>query len=75
MWWECVERRKISWRQLWEIAATKISFIIKATYDVLPSPNDRKQWFSEDPTCALCPTPATLKHIMTGCRTSLTQGR
>ncbi|KAK9523107.1 hypothetical protein VZT92_019529 [Zoarces viviparus] len=29
----------------------------------------------EDPTCALCPTPATLKHIMVSCKTSLTQGR
>lgn len=73
--WEGVERRKISWRELWEMEATKISFIIRATYDVLPSPKNLYQWYGEDPTCALCPTPATLKHIIVSCKTSLTQGR
>lgn len=34
-----------------------------------------QQWYGEDPTCALCPSPATLKHIMTGCKNSLTQDR
>ncbi|KAJ8393735.1 hypothetical protein AAFF_G00057880 [Aldrovandia affinis] len=73
--WEGMERRKISWKELWEMEASNISFIIRATYDVLPSPNNLHQWYGEDPTCALCPTPATLRHIMTGCKTSLTQGR
>ncbi|KAK9524409.1 hypothetical protein VZT92_016805 [Zoarces viviparus] len=73
--WEGVERRKISWRELWEMEATRISFIIRATYDVLPSPKNLHQWYGEDPSCALCPTPATLKHIMVSCKTSLTQGR
>ena len=50
------------------------SFILRATYDVLPSPKNLHQWYGEDPTCALCPTPATLKHILTGCKT-ITQGR
>lgn len=75
MQWEGVERRKISWKELWEMEASKISFIIRATYDVLPTPKNLQQWYGEDPTCALCPTPATLKHIMVGCKTSLTQGR
>ncbi|KAJ8414647.1 hypothetical protein AAFF_G00038490 [Aldrovandia affinis] len=73
--WEGMERRKISWKELWEIEASNISFIIRATYDVLPSPKNLHQWYGEDPTCALCPTPATLGHIMTGCKISLTQGR
>lgn len=75
MQWEGVERRKISWKELWEMEASKISFIIRATYDVLPTPKNLQQSYGEDPTCALCPTPATLKHIMVGCKTSLTQGR
>ncbi|KAL7372740.1 hypothetical protein ABVT39_021687 [Epinephelus coioides] len=53
----------------------KISFIIRATYDVLPSPKNLHQWYGEDPMCALRQTPAALKHIMTGCKTGLTQGR
>lgn len=75
MQWEGVERRKISWRELWEMEAKKFSFIIRATYDVLPSPMNCQQWYGEDPTCALCSSPATLKHIMSGCKTSLRQGR
>lgn len=73
--WEGLERRKLSWRELWEMEASNISFIIRATYDVLPSPKNLNQWYGEDPTCALCPTPATLKHILAGCKTCLTQGR
>ncbi len=73
--WEGLERRKLSWRELWEMEASNISFIIRATYDVLPSPKNLHQWYGEDPICALCPTPATLKHILTGCKTSLIQGR
>ncbi|KAK0138754.1 hypothetical protein N1851_024697 [Merluccius polli] len=74
--WEGLERRKLTWTQLCEMEASNISFIIRATYDVLPSPkNLRVVWYGEDPTCALCPTPATLKHILAACNTSLTQGR
>lgn len=73
--WNGLERRKIGRRDLWEMEANNISFIIKATYDVLPFPKNLHQWYGEDPTCVLCLTPATLMHILTGCRTSLTQGR
>lgn len=73
--WEGLERRELSWRQLWEMEASTISFIIRATYDVLPSQKNLQDWYGEDPTCPLCPSPATLRHILTGCKTSLTQGR
>lgn len=36
--WEGIEKRKISWKYLWEIEAGMISFLLRATYDVLPSP-------------------------------------
>lgn len=62
------------WRELWVMEASNISFIIRAAYNLLPSPKNFHQWYGEDPTFALCPTPATLKHIMTGCKTNLTQG-
>ena len=73
--WEGVEKRKISWKELWEMETFRASFTIRATYDVLPSPSNLSQWYGEDPTCPLCPSPATLKHILVGCKTSLTQGR
>ncbi|GAA6106616.1 uncharacterized protein LOC124392079 [Tachysurus ichikawai] len=75
MTWEGVEKRKISWKELWEIEAFRASFTIKAAYDVLPPPANLSQWYAEDPTCPLCPSLATLEHILVGCKTSLTQGR
>ncbi|KAK0139173.1 Retrovirus-related Pol polyprotein from type-2 retrotransposable element R2DM [Merluccius polli] len=73
--WEGVERRKISWNELWSMEANRLSFIIRATYDVLPSPTNLHLWYGEDPACLQCAAPATLKHILVGCKTSLTQGR
>ena len=73
--WENLEHRKLTWKDLWEMEGSQISFIIRATYDVLPTPKNLNQWLGEDPSCALCQTPATLNHILTGCKTSLSQGR
>ena len=75
MCWEDVEKRKLSWKELWDMEAFRTSFILRATYDVLPSPQNLNQWYGEDPTCPLCPSPANLKHILVGCKTGLTQGR
>lgn len=73
--WDSVERRKISWKDMWAMEARQLSFSIRATYDVLPTPVNLHQWFGEEPGCALCSMPATLRHILTGCKTSLAQGR
>ena len=73
--WEGVERRKITWSDLWSMESNRLSFIIRATYDVLPSPTNLHVWYGEDPACPQCAAPATLKHILVGCKTSLTQGR
>ncbi|KAK0145336.1 hypothetical protein N1851_015756 [Merluccius polli] len=73
--WDSVERRKISWKDLWAMEVRRLSFSIRATYDVLPTPVNLHQWYGEDPNCALCSMPANLRHIFTGCKTSLTQGR
>ncbi|KAL1273019.1 hypothetical protein QQF64_028881 [Cirrhinus molitorella] len=73
--WDGVERRKITWSEMWGMEANRLSFIIRATYDVLPSPTNLHLWHGEDPACPLCAAPATLKHILVGCKTSLTQGR
>ncbi|XDV11573.1 hypothetical protein PO909_000474, partial [Leuciscus waleckii] len=73
--WDGVERRKITWSEMWGMEANRLSFIIRATYDVLPSPTNLHLWYGEDPACPQCAAPATLKHILVGCKTSLTQGR
>lgn len=73
--WENLEHHKLTWRDIWEIEGSWLRFIIRATYDVLPTPKNLSQWVGEDPICALCQTPATLRHILFGCKTSLSQGR
>lgn len=73
--WKNVEHHQLTWRDLWEIDGSPLSFIIRATYNVLPKPKNLSQCVREDPLCALCQTTATLSHILTSCKTSLSQGR
>ncbi|MGH0145910.1 UNVERIFIED_CONTAM: hypothetical protein FKN15_045958 [Acipenser sinensis] len=73
--WESVEQRKIGWQDLWSMEQSRISFLIRSTYDVLPSPQNLNLWVGEDPSCPLCSSPATLRHILTGCKVALSQGR
>lgn len=67
-------RRKLSWRELLGMEVFHISFTSHATDDVSPSPYNLNEWYGEDPTCPLCPSPTNLKHILFGCKTSLSQG-
>ncbi|XP_056107596.1 uncharacterized protein LOC130085708 [Rhinichthys klamathensis goyatoka] len=73
--WESVEQCKIGWQDLWSMEESRISFLIRSTYDVLPSPQNLNLWVGEDPSCPLCSSPATLRHILTGCKVALSQGR
>lgn len=75
MQWEEVEKRRLSWKELCGMEAHRTSFLIRSVYDVLPSPTNLSQWYGEDPTCPLCPSPSSLRHILVGCKTSLLQGR
>ncbi|CAM4660065.1 unnamed protein product [Leuciscus chuanchicus] len=51
--WENLEKRKLTWKDLWEMEGNRLSFIIRATYDVLPTPKNINQWTGEDPLCPL----------------------
>ncbi|KAL6462976.1 hypothetical protein MHYP_G00293980 [Metynnis hypsauchen] len=73
--WNGTAKKKISWSELWSMESNRLSFIIKATYDILPTPANLHLWLGEDPACPLCSAPAGLKHILVGCKTSLSQGR
>ena len=73
--WEGLEKRKISWKDLWDMEAGRISFLVRSIYDVLPTPTNLHQWLGKDPACPLCGTPATLRHILTACKVSLAQHR
>ncbi|GAA6096888.1 uncharacterized protein LOC125005378 [Tachysurus ichikawai] len=43
-----------------------LSFVIRATYNLLPSPQNLKEWYGEDPACSLCQVPASLRPKLAG---------
>ena len=74
--WEGMTRRTVSWADLWKIPQARLSFLIRATYDTLPCPRNLHQWLGTEQACTLCGTNnASLQHVLSGCRTALTQGR
>ena len=74
--WGGVTERPLAWSDLWKIPQARLSFLIRSTYDTLPCPRNLHQWFGAEETCPLCSTTnASLRHILSGCRTALSQGR
>lgn len=62
--WEILEKWRITWQELWALDAGHITFLLEATYDVLPKSQNIAHWVSEDPNCKLCAGGGILKHIM-----------
>ena len=54
---------------------SRLSFLVKAVYDLLPTPHNKHLWFGEEEGCKLCGARGTLQHILTGCKVALCQGR
>ncbi|RXN24825.1 hypothetical protein ROHU_021965 [Labeo rohita] len=74
--WEAVIGRTITWADLWKLSQTRLSFLIRATYDTLPSPQNLHRWYGTEELCQLCGHQSpSLQHILSGCKTALTQGR
>ena len=72
--WE-VPERKLDDRELVNMSDSRFSFLIKAVYDLLPTPHNKHLWFGEEEGCELCGARGTLQHILTGCKVALCQGR
>ena len=69
-------KRTITWSELWRLEPFRISFLLRAVYDTLPTPVNLHRWgMREDPLCRLCGGKGTMAHILSGCKTALTQGR
>lgn len=74
--WESVMHRRITWNELMAMDKSSIKFLLKAVYDVLPSPANLCLWkLTPDPNCKLCNKPANLQHVLSGCKVALTDGR
>lgn len=70
-WVENVVERKISWNEIWKWTTSRLSFLIRATYDVLPSPVNLVRWKIQDDDKCKCGKVGTMKHILSNCRLNL----
>jgi hypothetical protein len=74
--WESSMSRKLTWNDIWMMESSRISFLLRSVYDVLPSPTNLYNWgLVDDATCKLCQKPANLEHVLSACKTALTDGR
>ena len=71
--WEEAEARKLSWSSLMTMEPLALSFLLRSTYNLLPTPASHKQWgFTGDDTCAMCKSArGTLWHVLSSCGSSL----
>ena len=67
-------KRKISWKDQWEMEAGRISFLLRAIHNILPSSINLHQQLGEDPANHLCSIAGTLRHIITGSKVNFSQG-
>ena len=74
--WEGALQRSLSWNDIWHMAPLRISFILRSTYDLLPSNANLVKWGkTEDPSCPLCHKKQTVEHVLSSCHVALAQGR
>lgn len=74
--WEGILPRAVGWNDLWKMPQARLSYLIRATYDTLPSQSNLARWYGAEESCDLCGTaPGNLYHILCGCWTALVQGR
>ena len=70
-WEEHVEERRIGWSDVWKWNTSRLSFLLRSTYDVLPSPANLVRWkVQEDDKCR-CGKLGTMKHILSNCHLAL----
>lgn len=58
------------------MAPLRLSFIIRAVYDQLPTGANLTKWkLTQDDKCSLCGAVETLNHVLTACKVALSSGR
>ena len=70
--WENAKDRAVTWRNLKHMEPKKLSFLIKAVNDFLPTPVNLHAWgLTTSDQFIACGKTANLKHILTGCEYTL----
>ena len=70
-WEDRVIERKLSWREIWSWTTSRLSFLVRSTYDVLPSPTNLVRWKVSSENKCHCGKIGTLKHILSNCGKAL----
>ena len=70
-WEENVIERKLSWTEIWNWSTSRLSFLVRSTYDVLPSPVNLVRWKIATEDKCVCGKRGTLKHILSNCSRAL----
>ena len=70
-WEEFVVDRKVGWKEIWSWERARTSFLIKSTYNAMPSPVNLVRWKIESDDKCRCGKRGTLKHILSNCNLSL----
>lgn len=75
--WDEALDRSLSWKELWSTDQGKLTFLLRAVADLLPTPSNLKIWGKEETSsCAQCGADhCTLNHILSGCPKALGEGR
>ena len=59
--WEGATELKLLWEDLWKVEPVRMQFLLKSTYDLLPTPSNLVLFKKkEEATCALCKSYANL---------------
>ena len=74
--WEEALQRSLSWEEIWQMAPLRLSFLVRAMYDQLPSRENLVRWNkADDSQCPLCGEAQSMQHVLTACKVSLASGR
>lgn len=76
--WTTEMHLDLSWNRLihhW--SDSELRFALQGLTDTAPTNTNLRRWGNPnvDPSCSLCGRPATLRHVLNACATSLFQGR
>ena len=74
-WQEVVVERKLSWKEIWRWEPARTSFLVKSTYDVLPSAANLVRWGITDDEKCKCGQYGSLRHTLSNCDLGLKGGR
>ncbi|ROL44323.1 hypothetical protein DPX16_8745 [Anabarilius grahami] len=67
--------RNITCADMWKMPQARPSFLIRATYDILPSPQNLHFWYGLEKNCHPCSFQnSSIQHILSGCKAALIQG-